>query len=456
MVWLRSTLLGIAGALVVNGDGGTLSAAALSGHGGPVKGVAVAEDGRRALTAGFDYSLILWDLERETVTLRLHGHDAAVNAVAFLPDGERALSASDDGTLALWDLKRGTLIRQLLGHEAKVVDVALDAEGGLAASAGWDRTVRLWDLENGAPPVVLAAPANLNSVAFSADGEQVLAGDSEGSLFAWRVADGTQLMSAHRHDFAITSLALHAASGSLASASVDETVQLWDLATGEVTQTLFGHEGPVLAVDLSPDGELVASGGMDGSVRVWRRGDGDRLRVFERHGGPVWSVAFGEDGETLLSGGADGLVVTHDLAARTEPGVPAETPPAPASGVAAPFDDGSRGAKLFRTCAACHTLTPDGGHRAGPTLHNLFGRPAGGHPGYPYSEALKSADLVWTEETVSRLFEVGPETLVPGSKMPLQRMPDPADRAALIAWLKDATAPDAPPPGDDQGEGTGP
>jgi cytochrome c len=55
---------------------------------------------------------------------------------------------------------------------------------------------------------------------------------------------------------------------------------------------------------------------------------------------------------------------------------------------------------------------------------------------------LQESDLVWTAETVGRLFEIGPENLVPGSKMPLQRMPDPEDRARLIDYLEQATAPD--------------
>jgi cytochrome c len=65
---------------------------------------------------------------------------------------------------------------------------------------------------------------------------------------------------------------------------------------------------------------------------------------------------------------------------------------------------------------ARHTVTPDGGHRAGPTLYRLFGRPAGGHLDYPYSAALQHSDLIWTEETVARRFEVGPDVMVPGSK----------------------------------------
>jgi cytochrome c len=408
---------------------------ALDEHGGPVKGVAVAPDGERALTASFDYSIILWDLAKEAAIAHLYGHDAAVNAVAFLP-GERALSASDDGTVGIWDLAQEKLITRLNGHHGKVTALAVSADGRLAASAGWDGTVRIWDVAERRLRHELRAAGNVNTVRFAPDGTRLVAGTSEGSLQAWRVADGTQLMVLKAHDFGVTALDLAPDGRTAVSASIDETIQLWDLDRGEALGTLFGHEGPVLTVALSTDGELVASGGVDGTVRVWRRGDGDRLRVYARHHGPVWSVVFNPDDGTLLSGGADGLVLTYDLSQ------PQEAAPTPDLRIAVttPRGDG-RGAMLFRKCAACHTVTPDGDHRAGPSLYRLFGRTAGEQPGYPYSAALERSDLVWTEETVARLFEVGPEVLVPGSKMPLQRMPSARDRADLIAYLKRVTVP---------------
>lgn len=410
---------------------------ALDEHGGPVKGVALSADGDRALTASFDYSVILWDLSRGAALAHLYGHEAAVNDVAFLP-GERAISASDDGTLAIWDLERAELLGRINGHRGKIAALAVSPDARLAASAGWDRTVRIWDLDQKEQLHELRAPDNLNTVHFSPDGARVLAGGSDGSLLVWRVADGTRLGQLEAHDFAVTTLDLTANGRIGATASVDETVQLWRLPESEPGMTLYGHEGPVLTVALSPDGELVASGGVDGTVRVWRRGDGDRLRVYARHQGAVWDVAFTPDGETVVSGGADGLVVTYDL--DREPAEPASTPMAAADPEL--IEDDSRGAKLFRKCAACHTVTPDGGHRAGPTLYDVFGREAGSRPGYPYSKALRESDVVWTEETVSRLFAIGPDQLVPGSKMPLQRMPDAADRQKLVAYLKRITAPE--------------
>ena len=421
--------------------------AAFDAHGGPIKSVAVSADGKSALTASFDYSIILWDLENATVRAELDGHDAAVNAVIFLPGDRQALSASDDGKVLLWDLEHGESVARFEGHEGKVVAIAVSPEGEFAASAGWDRTVRVWRLrgedapEYPKPVHVLSGRDNMNAVGFTDDGKAVVAGASNGEIVVWRLDDGTQIAGIAAHDFAVTALDRHD-DGMVATSSVDETVRLWDRELGDALHTLYGHKGPVLSVDLSPDGELVASGGVDGTVRVWRRGDGDRLRVFARHRGPVWSVAFSPDGETLLSGGADGLVLTYDLDDPEAEQVQVAESAATDTPSATIIDPQlKRGEKLFKTCSACHTMTPDDGHRAGPTLHGLFGRIAGTHPHYTYSEALVKSDLVWTEETVDQLFAIGPDHLLPGTKMPLQRMPDSQDRADLIAFLKHMTTP---------------
>jgi cytochrome c len=100
---------------------------------------------------------------------------------------------------------------------------------------------------------------------------------------------------------------------------------------------------------------------------------------------------------------------------------------------------GDPGAQVFRACVACHTLKPDEGNRAGPTLHSIFGRRIATLAGYNFSEALKHLDIVWTPETVAKLFEIGPATYTPGTKMPEQRIGAPEDRDALVKFLERAT-----------------
>ena len=102
--------------------------------------------------------------------------------------------------------------------------------------------------------------------------------------------------------------------------------------------------------------------------------------------------------------------------------------------------DASRGEELFKKCTACHTLDANGRNKAGPRLFGLFGRKAGSVGDFKYSPALRGSAVVWTPETVDELFAKGPDVMTPGSKMPLQTMPNAADRADLIAFLKRATA----------------
>ena len=101
---------------------------------------------------------------------------------------------------------------------------------------------------------------------------------------------------------------------------------------------------------------------------------------------------------------------------------------------------GDPGAEVFRACVACHTLDARRRHRAGPTLAGIFGRRIATLPGYNFSEALKKLDIVWTPETVAKLFEVGPVAYTPGTKMPEQTIGSAEERAALVQFLERATS----------------
>jgi cytochrome c len=137
----------------------------------------------------------------------------------------------------------------------------------------------------------------------------------------------------------------------------------------------------------------------------------------------------------LLTGGSDRLVRRWDTTTGEPVGPLAMTRP---PDMLAEFK-GDRGAEVFRACAACHTLTSDAGNRAGPSLHGVFGRRIATASGYNFSEDLKKLDIVWNAETISRLFEIGPQAYTPGTKMPEQVITDKADRDALVRFLERAT-----------------
>jgi cytochrome c len=96
------------------------------------------------------------------------------------------------------------------------------------------------------------------------------------------------------------------------------------------------------------------------------------------------------------------------------------------------------GAQVFNMCKGCHTLSTDGNSGIGPNLHGLYGRKAGSVPGYDYSPAMKKSGLTWDAATLDA-FLAAPGKKVPGTKMPIS-VSDPVKRAALVAYLKTATA----------------
>lgn len=96
-----------------------------------------------------------------------------------------------------------------------------------------------------------------------------------------------------------------------------------------------------------------------------------------------------------------------------------------------------RGKNLYAArCSACHSMDYNG---VGPAHRNLLGRKAGTVSDYLYSVALKGSKLVWNEQTLD-LWLTNPELLVPGQKMGIN-VPDAAERADVITYLKKATQP---------------
>ncbi len=106
----------------------------------------------------------------------------------------------------------------------------------------------------------------------------------------------------------------------------------------------------------------------------------------------------------------------------------------------APAADGQR---LFQTrCGTCHSVQP-GQNRVGPTLAGMFGRKAGIVPGARYSDALRKADITWSEETLDAYLN-DPRRLVPNTTMTVS-LRDPAQRRAVIDYLRGLPQPASAP-----------
>ena len=98
--------------------------------------------------------------------------------------------------------------------------------------------------------------------------------------------------------------------------------------------------------------------------------------------------------------------------------------------------DIAHGEKVFKKCAACHSINKGGANKIGPALYNVVGRKVGGIAEYKYSKALSEYDKEWSFEELNG-FLIKPAKWIKGTKMAYAGLRKEKDRASVIKYLNE-------------------
>ena len=96
------------------------------------------------------------------------------------------------------------------------------------------------------------------------------------------------------------------------------------------------------------------------------------------------------------------------------------------------------GAKVFKKCAACHSITQGGGNKIGPALWGVLGKQAGSTANYKYSKAMLSHGKKWSFEEMNG-FLLKPKDWIKGTKMSFAGLKNAKERAAVILYMNENT-----------------
>ena len=100
--------------------------------------------------------------------------------------------------------------------------------------------------------------------------------------------------------------------------------------------------------------------------------------------------------------------------------------------------DVKHGEKVFKKCAACHSVAQDGGNKIGPKLWNVMFRPVASVTDYKYSKALLDYKKEWSWEEMNG-FLIKPSKWIKGNKMGFAGLKDEKDRASVILYLNESS-----------------
>ncbi len=214
----------------------------------------------------------MWDASSGQLLTTIRGHGGGVSkpafkgvgAVAFSPDGTRVVTggAADgtstnapigNGKVRFWDPATGQLLRNVDAQYYDVTSLAFSRDGSLIATgSGYDpivqgrlitsiQTLRIWEASTGRLLHSIGPNAQVNAVAFSPDGRQVLSGSDDNQLILWDSASGQVIRRFDGHSGSITAATFSADGARVLSASGDGTVRVWNPGTGELLVTLIGN-----------------------------------------------------------------------------------------------------------------------------------------------------------------------------------------------------------------------
>lgn len=257
--------------------------------------------------------------------------NASVNNLAFSPDGETIATGLNDNTLKLWKASDGALLKSLDGHadekakkdakKAEVTSVAFSPDGNQLAGGSTDGTVSLWQVSDGSLVNTLNDHSiNVFSVFFSPDGQALFFADI-GDLSMVNVADGKSIRTFNPSNNTIIDAAISADGKTLVTYDhlgygFEGKLILWDVQTGTKIRTIVGAEkyssSDITGIALSSDGQFLAAAWEDHTAKIWSVTSGITQNTFEdlqpKDGWYYledFALAFSPDSQSLLMAGTN-------------------------------------------------------------------------------------------------------------------------------------------------------
>ncbi len=212
--------------------------------------------------------------------------------------------------IRVWDSQ--SLSSELRVEGDVVFDVAFHPTGDLVAALTQTRVVELWSVAAGRQLQSFGPFPDLQSVAFSKDGEFIVGLDGQRNpKVAWKITSTPEKRILFAHRGMVTQVCFQPTGNLVASIGKDRYLRIWDATTGQLLHSCLGGRNSIEELAFSSDGRLIVTADWQGTLVLWDARSGERLWTASTEDvmRQIWQVVFIDNGRRLAAGGTGAVVL---------------------------------------------------------------------------------------------------------------------------------------------------
>jgi WD40 repeat protein len=256
----------------------------LDGHTGIVWDVDFSPNGQYLASVSSDATLKVWDWRNKTIVFT-QNYPGQVISVRFSPDGQSLAVGGVDGVknqiayAAVWTYSVGSWQPLVKFPEyVNILALAYSPRGGTLVGGGSSRNVQVWRASDGAPVYTLSHAHQVMNAAVSPDGSTLATATcitvvnydcTEGGVWLWNLPSGKLIQKLGNFPNEVERVAFTTDGSNLVAGSRDGTLRFYPV-TDYAAPIQYQSPGGISAMALSPDGGYLATGNDNGEVFIWK------------------------------------------------------------------------------------------------------------------------------------------------------------------------------------------